>query len=71
MLRLYYSCLLCLCLAACGQKGPLYIPQEEPTAAVPATVSAAPAAANPAAATGDNADDDEEKDEEDTAATDE
>ncbi|MCZ6829621.1 MAG: lipoprotein [Gammaproteobacteria bacterium] len=35
MRPLFYLILLCVCLSACGQTGPLYIPQDEPAATTP------------------------------------
>lgn len=42
MLRFLLPC-LALLLAACGQKGPLYLPAPAPVAVVPAAQSAPPA----------------------------
>ncbi len=35
MRTLLYLTLLCASLSACGQTGPLYIPQDEPAASTP------------------------------------
>lgn len=50
----------CLLLAACGQKGALYIPDRANPVVVPATPAASPAA-TPAPAAGTNPTDDEQR----------